>query len=93
MSNLSKAKQALKGHVEVFCNTNGCTNKAGYWMNIGELLHPQGTDQTFYLCDNCMNQISNDDANYSYLDAQTSRIEEIEIAHYSCNPNCKTCNP
>ena len=81
-------------HKAIKCNVKGCKAEAVRWFATKELSgdFDMKHKDTFYLCDNHQSQLSPEDDTIQFLNPETGKIRYIELAVYSCDEDCKTCN-
>lgn len=82
-------------HIAFNCNVKGCKQEAEYWIDTKDLSGDFDLkNHTFYLCLEHATSLSMaDECEYiSFLNPETGKIREVEVAVYSCSENCKVCN-
>lgn len=77
----------FKEHEAVNCSVSNCNNEADFWVDMDGM-----KNDTFYLCDEHMSKVSNEDMEYIHINVHDGNIEVKEIAGYACHEKCPVCN-
>lgn len=81
-------------HKIIKCNIKACKEHATRWMDTALMSGDFDCSHrsTFYLCEHHASTLSPEDDIYTYLNPETGKIRQIELAVYSCDDNCPICN-
>ncbi len=82
-------------HKVIKCNVKGCKQEATRWFDTAQVSgdFDMKFKDTFYLCLEHAEKISMGDDTYAYfLNPETGKMRQIELAVYSCSEQCDVCN-
>lgn len=81
-------------HIAKKCNVRGCKNEADSWICTDKLSGDFDVSHrsTFYLCEDCREELGENDGFISFLNPETGKIRQIEVGIYCCSNDCLVCN-
>lgn len=80
-------------HKRVICTVSNCADDATHWYDTkGTALEVEGGENTFYLCDKHVEEMSEDGETVIVSNLITGENKQVELAVYSCSRDCTICN-
>ena len=81
-------------HKSIKCQIKGCKQNATRWFETKKLSgdFDMKSHDTFYLCTEHASQLSPTDEVVLFLNPETGKLRQIELAIYECQPDCSVCN-